>query len=644
MRRFLTLLFLFAIGRFGLAQDIPIASEEMPPAKLKKNKKNNDTDISIKDYQIISVERDTAHFDTTLTIQKDYKFNYLRRDDFELLPFSNLGQPYNKLGYAMAEGTLFPQIGAKAKHFNYMQAEDISYYRVPTPTTELLFRSAMEQGQLADGFFTANTSERFNFSIANKGLRSLGKYQNIRSSVGNFRLTANYRSKNNRYLLRAHFVSQDIANQENGGITEKEQFESGEDEFTDRSRIDVVFQDAENKLLGKRYYFDQEYTLREYRDSTSYSRLSLEHAFNYETKVYRFEQDDANDFFGASFENSDLLDRIQLRTMYNELTAHYDSKITGKLSFGAISYNYDYFFKSILFTSEGVITNQLKGEEFGLKAAWHKQIKGFALHVDGATNISGDLGGTSLKAALSYDLKDKGFFKAGIYSRSRMPDFNFLLYQSNYQSYNWQNTDSFNKQETAGIFTNFNLFKWFDLQANYSVIDNYTYFAPVSADEGAQISPFQSEGTINYLKVKLTNEFRFGKFALANTFMYQNVTQDQDILNVPQFVTRNTFYFSDHLFKKAMFVQTGFTFKYFTSYYADGYNPLIAEFFSQNSEEIGGFPLIDFFINARVQQTRIYLKAEHFNSSFTGFNFYAAPNNPYRDFIVRFGLVWNFFL
>jgi hypothetical protein len=37
------------------------------------------------------------------------------------------------------------------------------------------------------------------------------------------------------------------------------------------------------------------------------------------------------------------------------------------------------------------------------------------------------------------------------------------------------------------------------------------------------------------------------------------------------------------------------------------------------------------------------LKAEHFNSSFSGFNFYSAPNYPYRDFVIRFGLVWNFF-
>jgi len=53
--------------------------------------------------------------------------------------------------------------------------------------------------------------------------------------------------------------------------------------------------------------------------------------------------------------------------------------------------------------------------------------------------------------------------------------------------------------------------------------------------------------------------------------------------------------------------------------------------------------MLDFFVNARVKQTRIYLKAEHFNAALTGNKYYSAPNIPYHDFMVRFGLVWNFF-
>ena len=76
----------------------------------------------------------------------------------------------------------------------------------------------------------------------------------------------------------------------------------------------------------------------------------------------------------------------------------------------------------------------------------------------------------------------------------------------------------------------------------------------------------------------------------------------------------------------------------------DAYSPLLAEFYVQNDREFGDFPRLDYFLNAKIRQTRIYFKVEHFNSSFTGYNYYAAPTYPYRDLAIRFGVVWNFFL
>jgi hypothetical protein len=126
--------------------------------------------------------------------------------------------------------------------------------------------------------------------------------------------------------------------------------------------------------------------------------------------------------------------------------------------------------------------------------------------------------------------------------------------------------------------------------------------------------------------------------------MFQNVISDEDVLNLPSIVSRNTLYYTDQIFKKAMTFQTGVIFNYFTEYSMNGYDPLLAEFYTQNETKLGGFPRLDFFINAKIRQTRIFLKAEHFNSSFTGYNYFSAPNHPYRDFTVRFGLVWDFFL
>ena len=127
--------------------------------------------------------------------------------------------------------------------------------------------------------------------------------------------------------------------------------------------------------------------------------------------------------------------------------------------------------------------------------------------------------------------------------------------------------------------------------------------------------------------------------------MFNNVSSGSDVFRVPNFVTRNTIYYSNFLFKgNPLYLQTGITFKYFSAYYANSFNPLLNEFSLQNDTKIGGFPMLNFFVNAQIQRTRIFFKVEHFNPGFTGYNYYAAPNYPYRDLSVRFGLVWNFFI
>jgi hypothetical protein len=145
--------------------------------------------------------------------------------------------------------------------------------------------------------------------------------------------------------------------------------------------------------------------------------------------------------------------------------------------------------------------------------------------------------------------------------------------------------------------------------------------------------------------VKIEKELRYKKFGLTNTVLFQQAVSGEEVFNVPQIVTRNTLFYENQLFKKALFLQTGINFKYFTAYNMNAYDPVLAEFYVQNNEKIGGFPLVDIFFNAKIRQTRIYFKFEHFNSLFTSKNeYFSAPGYPYRDPVIRFGLVWNFFL
>ena len=596
-------------------------------------------------YRIITLQRDTTYVDTSLTIKKEYEYNYLRKDIFGLLPFANEGQTYAVLNFGLKNFNSFPEIGFSGKQFNYLGVNDIKYYSVATPVTELYFKTVMEQGQSVDAFITVNTSERFNMSVAFKGLRSLGKYINQLSSTGNFRFTSSYNTLNKRYYLNFHFTGQDFLNGENGGITTTEDFESGDGAFSNRARLEVYLKDAKTFMKGKRTFFDHNFRINGKKGDNN---LYITHKFNYENKFFEYNQatvlstvaNTTFNRFGDSYVTSNINDHTRYNRMYNKVGAIYENSLLGKFQFFVEDFRYNYYFDKILILNSGVIPgsindkiNTVGGQYDYRKNKWN----GTFIYSNSISNQPL----SNFDAKLNYKLNDKNEFVFQYQMINKIPDHIYNLYQSSYVDYNWYNdfkNEKINNLEATAKT------QWFDASVQLSSIKDHLYFSDDATNPQQQIiSPKQYNKAVNYLSVKVSREFKWWKLALDNTILYQQVDQEDDVLNVPKIVTRNSLYFTNYYFKKALYLQTGFIFNYFTKYYINDYNPVTAEAFVQNEKKVGDFPMIDFFINARIRQTRIFLKAEHFNSKMTGNNFYTAPNYPYRDFIIRFGLVWNFF-
>jgi hypothetical protein len=633
-------------------------SQEKRTTELDYNSKYNSSDsikkpkekvATIDLYRVITLERDTTYIDTSLTIQKKYSHNYLRKDLFGLLPFSNEGQTYNTLQYSLNSYSPFPEFGFKAKHFNFLEANQIRYCSVATPVTELYFKTIMKKGQNVDAFFSVNTSPRLNFSIAYKGLRSEGKYINQLASTGNFRFTTSYNTKNKRYFANFHFVGQDISNEENGGITTTEDFESGNPDFLNRERLEVYLTDAKSFLKGKRVFLDHIFRVNSVKGNNN---LYVTHQFNYENKYFEYNQPTVVSSlvlgnvirFGDSYKISGINDQTHYNKTYNKVGLTYENTTLGKFNFYIDDFFSNYYYNQILIKDNETVPAYLSRriDSYGGQYDYQKnKWTGKFLFTRSFTNQSL----SNLDAKMQYELNDETLLSFQYQNVNKLPNDNYNLYQSSFVNYNWYN--EFKNEKINSIQVN-GTSRWVNVSVQYATFNDHLYFADVSsADQVALqqqiIAPAQYANTINYLSVKASNEFKFWKFALDNTVLYQKVDQSDFILNVPEFVTRNSFYYSQNMFHKALFFQTGVTFNYFTKYYGNEYNPVIGEFFVQNQKKIGDFTNFDFFFNARIQRTRIYFTLEHFNSSLSGYNFYSSPNNPSGDFIIRFGLVWNFF-
>lgn len=605
---------------------------------------------TIDQYQIITLEHDTIYADTSLTLKSAYKHNHIRKDEFGLLPFSNIGQVYNTLQYSLTSFSPYPEIGFKAKQFNYLEASDIRYYSAATPLTELFFNSTINKGQNVDSFITLNTSKNLNFSIAYRGLRSEGDYINQLVSAGNFRFTTSYATTDRRYAINGHYAYQDNLNEENGGITTPTDFESDNPDFKNRQRLQVYLTDAKSFFKGRRLFFDHAFRINPTDGSNN---LYVTHQFNYENKFYEYNQATVGSTvgttpvqrFGESYVTSGINDQTHYEKLYNKVGLAYENSLLGKFNFFIDDYRSNYKYERIIIFKDGTTIpdnlfqqiNNFGGQYEYQKNKWN----GRFLYSRSITNQSL----SDLDAKLRYDLNDKIQFDFRYRNINKLPNNNYNLYQSSYVEYNWSNDFKNEKINSLGASVTT---PWLNAEVQYTVLKDHLYFRDKStpeqiADYTQIITPDQYGNAINYLEIKASREFKFGRFALDNTLLYQKVDQSDLILNVPDFVTRNTFYYSSHFFKKALYIQTGVIFNYFTKYYANDYNPVIGEFFVQHDKKIGGYPLFDLFVNARIRQTRFYLKAEHINAIFSKSDYYSAPNNPYRDFVIRFGLVWNFF-
>jgi len=669
-------------------EDILAKEEKKPPKKQRYIpfiKSMNE--VTVSDYKIMFLDGTEKVVDTSLSLDAEYKFNFLREDYFEYLPLPNMGEGFNKLGYDFHEQPFTPQMGARVKHFGYFEKEDVPYYEVPSAYTELFFKSTFQQGQFLDTSLAINTSPKFNIAVSFRGFRSLGKYFSSLSRSRQFRLSTQYQTYNQRYRLRAHQTTQSLENEVNGGLTNDSVYffenapnyleaddsgspvldENGNEQivfydgFLDRNRLGTQIQ-ADNVLEGKRYFMEHRYQMFPLAKDTTAYKMAVGYSASLENKNYNFNQSRPSAYFFENYEVSNVRDSTSFNTLENKLFVHYKDNELGELKLDLFHHNWDYTLGPNEYEKDSLLANQIKTSQLAAQARWQKELFGVSTSAMGYQSLNKDYATQALSLEVKRHLV-KGITLGGSYKyRSQPLNFNFYLVESDYKLYNWDNTHLENQQfNTRSAFISHP--KWGRIQGEWTSIDNFTFLnntTPLrNLNEKFRVEVLQINKKIDYLKARLDQRIDFGNFSWVNNVQYQKVNQEEDsdallsgpiALNVPEWLVRSTIMLTSSLFNKALFFQSGATFVFFTDYYADQYNPLLAEFVTQNNVKIGEYPRVDFFFNAKIKSSRIFFKLENISSTIehlinidTPYDYYAAPYTPYRDFSIRFGLIWNFF-
>lgn len=593
--------------------------------------------LSISDYLIISQSRDTVHVDTTLTIDKYYKFNSQRQDNFAFLPLNNSGQALNPLSLEEWRPSSAPIAGFKTKESQRFLPEDIYYYHVPTPLSEIYYKSTQAQGQSTDVLITSNIHPRLNYAIGYRGHRSLGKYQHQISGRSQLRFSVRYENPNGRYRLRLKMGNQKIEQDENGGLDAASlaDFESGDDEFFDRERLDVLYEDAKNDFTGKYYLVEQDYLVLQSKDSIAQPRLRIGYRAQTNHQDHRFRQTSAYSGYGALLDGlTKPYDRLHYRLRQFDVYTTITNPTLGWLNAYARHHKYD-------FAQRSNTAIPLKEEDaYSVGGDWRKQFGSVQFRAQAEMALGDTRVGSFLKSELSIPIVAKTTLIAGVDMQQQHPGFVFEQFASSYSDYFWNNAPKL--EQRATIYAQLKHASYGTFAVRATNIKNHAYYLQADA-ASLTISPMQSSEDINLLQLDWRGGLSWGVFHWDTQLRAQKVSGNTAAMPLPDFIGRTALYYQDHWFKKAMFLHIGVSARYFSDFKLRAYHPLLSEFVVQEHQELDGFPVVNAFFNAKIRQTRLFFIVEHVNANRKAPNYYAAPGYPYRDMLLRFGLVWNFF-
>ncbi|QBJ87618.1 hypothetical protein DDI74_15660 [Chryseobacterium gleum] len=595
---------------------------------------------TINDYQYQTQFSEKKVFDTVMTFDKTYIFSQQNnKDNFGRVQPANIGSGFNPLVFEVNDEQNLSLLPSN-KSYMIIGANDVKYYDVKTPTASFIYHNAMRNGAALKSTYTQNIGKRFNFALEYMGLRSQGLYRNSLAANNNTLFSGHYVSKSGNYELFAHYLHQNVNNQESGGITEDNLFQSGDSNYSNRQNAQVSLASSSSQFSYRRYYLSHQFT----PFNAEKFPFSIRHTIFHQGNKYYYNQTTPEAYWYSA--PTDLVNGFPLTTKkYSENFSNTLSLIFNnekfKLDAGVRYQIIKFGVTDIASINNGFpFPNELKENRIGAVGnlqvkLWDKiQLNSF-LEFSNGSQFKSYLKTTN---NLKFEPIKDYFVNAKVNFQSAYPSFNYLLNTSVYNNFNYYLENAKN-QSVMEVGGSINL-KWFktEIFANYFRIDNYTYF-------DSNGSPKQSDNSVNISQIGGDATFSFNKFHLNTRLHFQNTLTNKELLPLPSFVGRANFFYQTQAFKKAAEIQAGVKVYYFSKFASREYFPILNEYILPRADSfsIGGQPIADIYINMKVKKMFFFIEGQQIGTVISNNKAYAFPHYPVYDFRLNIGIVWYLF-
>ena len=204
---------------------------------------------------------------------------------------------------------------------------------------------------------------------------------------------------------------------------------------------------------------------------------------------------------------------------------------------------------------------------------------------------------------------------------------------NNYISNHFRFQTNYEGQNTQSVSYTFKSTSLVRLKSRLKHYTNYLYF-----DKFSQLRQYSS--SIFYTTNELSLHWVLGNFKGTHSVHHQ-WTDRSSIFRVPDFSTSASIWFEKTLFDASLLLKMGLKGHYFTPYKANTYNPSLAEFYLQDQTEIGGFPLVDAFVNFQIGSMNANIQCQNLVYQLTSHPHYFIPDYLSQVGLIKFSLIWK---
>ncbi|QZT36544.1 putative porin [Halosquirtibacter xylanolyticus] len=610
----------------------------------------------------------TTEMDTSLT-----HFHQRRLDQKKNIYVQNTGN----LGTAYQSYSFFER-DYSVSGFQYLKnyqdyitnPNSVVYYNTTTPYTLLDYSQWWNNKPKGQTTFhvihTQNITPYLNFGFDYKYNGSDGRYQYQNSTDNSFTFFTNYEGE--RYSGYLSFSQNKVSQQENGGLRNPNVIHNKD--LKPENYI-VWMEGSQNVMKEFNISYNHKYDLGkfekvQYEDGVYEEfvpKITLMHTISYRNDTKSYTETEANPSNGTGstldsdyyygynptyyLSDSRTDDFAKESVLSNLLQVKFQEDEDRKYSFSKRVYGGFDIIGEQLPQTEQILTPEgtqsisgvnikenlynvyVGGEVAREKGKFWNWSAGGRYYVTGYRSQDLSLYGVMSKPIRTK--RDTSFLTLNAEMDLTTPNYYVQKYTSNH--YKWDN----NFDKTYRLLLHAKYEKpsiHFKVGADMAFINNYVYY-------GYNVVPEQAASEFSVWSVSLQKDFHFGPFIMENRMIYQKSSSDTYI-HIPSFIFRNSTYISGYIYP-VLEGQFGVDTYFSTKYYADKYSPSLNQFYLQNDEKIGGYPVCDLFLSLKLKRVRLFVKYAFVNQLLGGIDYFTSPSYPIQPADLSFGASWSFY-